>query len=332
LNARLLFFVFLALLLFELPFVNALKGQYTFDRATYFQGENGTVAITLYNDNPLFQWNIKEVGIQFDWQQPQNLWFSNTVNQNIASGQSYTISISFAIDNSVSVRSHSFAIKYVGAFHDTNTVVTGTLYVHDIYEKLSLQIRPDAAAKLQTAQNAVSNANGQISAAQFSSSSAQSYLGQSQQSLTQANAYLSQAQTGCHAADSEFNGGSFQAAYNDYKQCAASADAATNAAQTARQQFQNARDAESQANNPFAPSGGNPPNYGWLAWLVVGLIVAAVIGGVAVQASKPKQSQSTVTQHEVRAQSRTKLVHCIYCGNRILPTATFCDKCGRSQK
>ena len=320
--------MFLAFLSFELPFVQALSGQYTFDRSTYYQGENGTVTIALYNDNPLFQWYIDQVGIQFDWQ--QNVWFSKSVKQNIATGQSYTLSIDFGIENAVGVGAHTFAIKYVGAFGDTSTITTGTFYVHDVYEKLSRQIQPDAEAKLQNAQSTVGNANSEISGAQFSSSSAQSYLGQSQQSLTQANTFLSQAQTSCNSADSEFNSGSFQAAYNDYKQCASSADAATNAAQTAKQQFQNARNAESQSNNPFSPSGGNPQNYSWLVWLVIGLIVAAVIGGIAVQASKPKHNQFVTQQAPL--QNQTKLVHCIHCGNKILPTATLCDKCGRAQK
>lgn len=328
LNAKPLALVALALLLFELPYVQALTGQYSFDRGTYYQGESGTVTVTLYNDNPLLQWYIKQVGIQFDWQ--QNVWYSATVSTNIASGQSYTTSIGFSIDNSVSVATHSFAIKYVGAFDDTHSVVTGAFYVHDVYEKLSLQIRPDAEAKLQNAQNAASTANSQISGAQFSSGSAQNYLGQAQQSLTQANTYLSQAQTSCNSADSEFSSGSFQAAYNDYKQCSSSADSATSSAQSAQQQFQIATEAESQSNNPFSLGSGGP-NYSWLLWLVIGLIVAAVIGGIAVQASKPKHApQSTVTQQY--SPSPTKLVHCIHCGSKILPTATFCDKCGRSQQ
>ena len=132
LNAKPMLFSVLAILLIELPFVHAIQAQYTFDHNNYYQGESGIVTITLYNGNPFFQWDIKQAGIQFDWQQQQNLWFFARVNQNIASGQSYTLSINFGINNNVNVGTHSFSIKYVGMFDDTHTVATGSFYVHEL--------------------------------------------------------------------------------------------------------------------------------------------------------------------------------------------------------
>lgn len=142
--------------------------------------------------------------------------------------------------------------------------------------------------------------------------------------LAQAKTNLSQAQNSWDAANSAFNSGSFRVAYNDYEQSASSADAATNAAEAAKQQLQNARNAETCI--PFSPGGNS--GLGWLFWLVVGLIVAGLVGGVAVQASKkapqaPPAPASTTLGAEY--------VHCIYCGSKIAPSASFCDKCGRAQ-
>lgn len=308
--------------------VHALTTHYTFDRGTYYQGEGGSVKVDLYNDNSLFQWTIKQVGIQFDWQKPQQTWYSNDVNTNIASGQSYSLTLNFGIDNSVTVGSHSFEIQYIGLFNDHNKIASGSLYVHDVYEKLAREIQPTAESKLQAANTAVSDAESQINGAHFDSSSAQSLLGQAQQTLAQATTNLDQARNSWNTANSAFSSGSFRESYDDYKQCASSADAATSAAEAAKQQLQNARDAQSQSQNVFAPAGGSSATV-WIFWLVVGLIVAGLIGGLAVQASK------TRTPHAQSPAMPTSLsmeyVHCIYCGSKIAPSASFCDKCGRAQ-
>ena len=125
-------FSVLALSLIWLPFVYPIQARYRFDHSTFYQGESGIVTVTLYNDNPLFQWKIKQAGIQFDWQQQQHLWFFAQVNQNLASGQSYSLTITFGINNNVNVGTHSFSIKYVGMFDDTHTILTGTFYVHEL--------------------------------------------------------------------------------------------------------------------------------------------------------------------------------------------------------
>lgn len=117
------------ILLFQIPFVNALTGQYAFNKSTYKLGDYGMVRVTLYNDCPLFQWHIKEVDIQFDWEQDTKVFL--TVNQNIAPGQSYSKSINFEIDSNVLVGLHSFSIKYVGLFNDRHTVVSGNIYVRE---------------------------------------------------------------------------------------------------------------------------------------------------------------------------------------------------------
>jgi hypothetical protein len=314
-------------MLFTVPptLVHALTAQYSFDRDTYYQGESGTVTVGLYNDNPLFQWHINEAGIQFDWQIPQKTWFAIAANTNIASGQSYSLTLNFVIDTSVAVGGHSFEIQYVGIFNDRHTITTGSLYVHDVYEKLAREVMPTAQSKLQSAQSTVSDADSEIGNAHFTCSAAQNDLGQAQQTLAQAKSDLSQAQDNWNAANSAFNSGSFQEAYNDYKQSASSADTATNTAEAAEQQLQNARDAENCG--PIGPI--NTSSYGWLFWLVVGVIVAALIGGVAVRASrKAPQAPSAPTSMTLG----TEFVHCIYCGSEIAPSASFCEKCGRAQQ
>ncbi len=131
-NSKPTVFSVFVLLLIGMPFLHAIQAQYTFNQSTYYQGESGTVTITLYNENPLFQWKINQAGIQFDWQQQEHLWFFTQVNQNIASGQSYIFSINFRINENVNVGAHSFSIKYVGIFDDIHTVATGAFYVHEL--------------------------------------------------------------------------------------------------------------------------------------------------------------------------------------------------------
>lgn len=46
--------------------------------------------------------------------------------------------------------------------------------------------------------------------------------------------------------------------------------------------------------------------------------------------SRPEQSQSVIAQSEVQRPIQARLVYCIYCGNRILASASVCDKCGKS--
>jgi hypothetical protein len=48
--------------------------------------------------------------------------------------------------------------------------------------------------------------------------------------------------------------------------------------------------------------------------------------------SRPEQSQPLITHPEVQRPSQPKLVYCIYCGNRILASASVCDKCRKAQK
>jgi len=48
--------------------------------------------------------------------------------------------------------------------------------------------------------------------------------------------------------------------------------------------------------------------------------------------AEPRASQRTISQAEVQPPHQIRLVYCIYCGNKILPTVAFCDRCGKGQK
>jgi len=46
--------------------------------------------------------------------------------------------------------------------------------------------------------------------------------------------------------------------------------------------------------------------------------------------SRPEQSQPLITPPEVQRPSEPRYVYCIYCGNKILASASVCDRCGKS--
>jgi hypothetical protein len=45
-----------------------------------------------------------------------------------------------------------------------------------------------------------------------------------------------------------------------------------------------------------------------------------------------KRTQPALTHPELKPLTQTKLVYCIYCGNKIPSAAVFCDKCGKGQQ
>ena len=46
----------------------------------------------------------------------------------------------------------------------------------------------------------------------------------------------------------------------------------------------------------------------------------------------PKRTQPALTHPELKPLTQTKLVYCIYCGNKIPSAAVFCNKCGKGQQ
>jgi putative ABC transport system ATP-binding protein len=46
----------------------------------------------------------------------------------------------------------------------------------------------------------------------------------------------------------------------------------------------------------------------------------------------PKRTQPSVTHPELKPPTQTRLRYCIYCGNKISPTAAFCSRCGKGQQ
>jgi len=150
----------------------------------YYQGDGGTVTISLYNDVSISQWYVKTLEIQFDWQVQSNDVYSTQVGEDIPLGHSSIYSVSFDVPPTVSVGSHSYTIYYVGTHNETNLLVTSSIDVHDMDEK-------QYDALLSTIQNQLNN----------STSSNHSPVARS--NLSQALSYFVQATT--LASQHQFN-------------------------------------------------------------------------------------------------------------------------------
>lgn len=152
----------------------------------YYQTDNGYIS-TAISDNNYSEAKsyIKEVTIQFDWQLQNNI-FRKEIDRNIVSGGSSVYDIPFIIPAMADVGSHTYTINYTGLKNDTHTLGLGTLYIHDIHEKIYQNLRQ----KLQS----------QFLSNDYQSPSAKSYL-------SQAKAYFSQAES--LASHDEFVNGIF---------------------------------------------------------------------------------------------------------------------------
>ena len=140
----------------------------------YYQTDNGYISAAISNDDySETKSYIKEVTIQFDWQS-QNDAFRKEIDRNIVSGGSAVYDIPFVIPAMADVGSHTYTVNYTGLQNDTHTLGLGTLYIHDIHEKIYQNLKQ----KLQS----------QFLSNDYQSSSSKSYL-------SQAKAYFSQAES-----------------------------------------------------------------------------------------------------------------------------------------
>jgi hypothetical protein len=223
LGRKLIPFIFVVFVL-SLPIVHSNAQQVqsiTWSSSEYFQGDSGSVTVVLYNNHNSYQICTKQFYIQFDWQ-PSNTAFASSETPCIASGQSYTFTIYFSIPTTVSVGYHTYNVVWVdsGFLLGTVTVDSGSLYVHDAYEKVYDQLAPSVQS--------------QINSASYRSPTAQA-------DLNQAISYYNQ-------AVSLANQGEFQAAVNDLNQASNYIQQANVAEQTYLQSQSN--------NNAPSPSGG----------------------------------------------------------------------------
>jgi hypothetical protein len=195
-----------------------------FDASNYYQGDNGNISFTLYNDNSLVEWYIKTVEIQFDWMVQSNTSYQNPVNQNIVSGGSATYHVPFSIPTTTSIGSHTYTVYYIGLFNDPHVLVTGTIYIHDVNERIYYNLQqgvtndinsavnsgyqsPDARSDLSQAQSDFSLANSYASNGQFVNGINE--LQDARNLITQANS----AEQSYRSSHSSFGGGSSGSSY-----------------------------------------------------------------------------------------------------------------------
>lgn len=139
----------------------ALQVQQTFwSSNTYFQGDGGSVTVSLYGDSSscgcvtasVTQVYVEDVGMQFDWQRSSNQSHSTKVGENLTVGLTTAYVIRISIPANVSVGPHDYTIYYIGQHSDTHSLASGSLQIHDANEKvydgllLKVQKRLDVAA------------------------------------------------------------------------------------------------------------------------------------------------------------------------------------------
>lgn len=154
-----------------------------FDVSTYYQGDNGNISVTLYNNNSLLEWYIKTVTIQFDWMVQSNTLYQTQISQNIVSGGSATYQIQFSIPSTASVGLHRFTVNYVGLYNDPHVLGSGTIYIHDVNERIYDNLNQEVTNEINSASN-----NG------YQSPDARSDLSQAQSDFSLASNYASNGQ------------------------------------------------------------------------------------------------------------------------------------------
>ena len=177
---------------FSILGVNALKStewssSVSWDKGTYYQGDSGSVTPTFYSSCP-DQLQIISVSIQFDWETTPII---ETVNSpNIATGGQYTCyGYSFSIPSSASVGSHSYTITYncqqkgLLGWSGVTATGSGSVTVHDAYEKVYNQNSQSVSSTLTNDFNA-----------NFRSPDAQALLQQAQSMYNQATSLANQGQ------------------------------------------------------------------------------------------------------------------------------------------
>lgn len=180
----------------------SLIGQPSWSQTTLYQGDSGSVSVTLTN-NHSYQICTKQVYLQFDWMVQQNLVYPSPDTPCIATGQSHTFTMSFTVQPTVVVGPHTYNIVWVdqGFLLGSVTISSAVINIHDAYEKVYLgqlptlqqQLNqalnsgyksPDAQSDVSQAQTAISNAASLAQQGQFQNANSQ---------LTNASTLLSQA-------------------------------------------------------------------------------------------------------------------------------------------
>ena len=128
---------------------------------TYYQGDGGSVTVH-FDSNCPEELKIRYIGVQFDWMS-SDAYYPLDLSGNpvgIASDGQYTFnSISFNIPSDARVGQHSVKLLINGQQHglwwyDISVTASTSIIVHDAYELIYNQLRPETLSKLNTAQSA----------------------------------------------------------------------------------------------------------------------------------------------------------------------------------
>lgn len=98
-----------------IPIVHSSPGwswtlYYDFNSKSYTPGTSGTVSISLANTGTVSV-QVREVGIQFDWQQAVNQWWSEKVSSTVGSGQRVILAtVKFDVPSGTSEGTHKFHV------------------------------------------------------------------------------------------------------------------------------------------------------------------------------------------------------------------------------
>lgn len=126
-------------LVFAIPLAFASPGwgwtiNYQLDTPQYAPGSSGKVSVSLVNTGDV-QLEIREVGIQFDWQ-PSDRWWSQPTNVRLGPGQQANLgSVSFEVPPGVSEGIHRFRLgvaqRHLATYYDPYTGIIYTQWVDD---------------------------------------------------------------------------------------------------------------------------------------------------------------------------------------------------------
>ena len=231
----------------------------SFDKSTYYQGDNGTYTISVRNDHS-YQICTKSLSLQFDWQQANNQAWISSDKPCIATGNSFTFSVQFNIPAATSVGSHGYSVVWqdAGFLLGTQTLDQSLIPIHDAQELVYTNTAPSVQAKISQ------------------------YQGMNFRSTT-AVADLTQAISLSNQATTLANQGQWSQAVTDLNQASSLANQAYAAEQTYEAgQAASISSASSQSSAQAASSQTN------LIYGAVAVVVVLAIGGVVATRRRKK--------------------------------------------
>ena len=145
----------------------------SFNKDDYYQGDVGTMTITILNNH-----NASTIGksgcyLQFDWQYSSS-YFESNATPDLPFGSSYAFTINFNVPQDVAVGNHTYEVVWVdkGFLYRIVTVKSGFLYIRDTYERTYYIVFNDVVNKYLKVRQIGSTANSLVEQAEDSLQSA----------------------------------------------------------------------------------------------------------------------------------------------------------------